>query len=344
MIKTPREKLLAAVATIAVAIAAGLESGVELPVHPFADLDLALSDAASQAEQHELEVNRLLHDLDALSIAGEYSLPQDPGRASALYQAWLVEQLALSGIESPAVSPAPALPDEFLGHRLTFAIECDASANQLAQFIDRFSNTPLLHRITSLQIVNTSNGFSDLHRLAVSIEALALPNAPERTQLPDPSPTQTAAPSLATLLETNPLLALPEPPAPDPPPANTSVVQGNAETVPAQQANPNPDPEISSPPTPPPTPPKPKYSPGQSLQFVGSILSGGTRQAWFIDRRSGDEFFAPASGEVTIPDLTVKVLSVDDDNVVVLYKSKRVRLKLGQTAALPPTPLRTPQT
>ena len=339
MIKSFRERLLAAAAAATVAAALLLESGYELPLHPFADLDLAIADATSQADAHEVEVNRLLHDLNTLEHAAQLSLPPDPGQASALYQAWLIQQLADSGIEAATVSPAPAIPDEFLGNRLPFSIECDASAAALAQFIDRFSNTPLLHRFTSLQIVNTSSGFDDLHRLAVSIEALALPNALERELLPAPSNSANSDLSLTALLENSPLLNFPQPPPPELPPATSdpaqNLTQSNPQQTPATQPQPIPDPT----PPEPPAPPKPKYSPGQSLQFIGSILSGQDRHAWFLDRRSGDEFFATTDGDVAIPDLTVKILSVADDNVVILYKSKRVRLKLGQTAALPPAPL-----
>ena len=339
MISTSREKFLAAAAALTIAAATLLESGYELPLHPFADLDLAISDATSQADTHEVEVNRLLHDLHTLEQAAQLSLPPDPGHASALYQAWLIQQLADSGIESATVSPAPAIPDEFLGHRLPFSIECDASAANIAQFIDRFSNTPLLHRFTALQIVNTSNGFDDLHRLAVSIETLALPNAPERDILPEPATATDTELSLAALLQNSPLLNLPQPPPPDPPaptPVTTqNIAQNNTQPTPAELPQPTPE---TTPPEPP-KPPKTKFSPGQSLQFIGSILSGQNRHAWFLDRRSGEEFFATTDNDVTIPYLTVKILSVADDNVVILYKEKRVRLKLGQTAALPPAPL-----
>lgn len=339
MINSSREKLLATTAALTVAAASLLESGYELPLHPFADLDLAIAEANSQAESHEIEVNRLLHDLNTLQQATQLSLPPDPGQASALYQAWLVQQLADCGIEAATVSPSPAIPDEFLGNKLPFSIECDASAAAIAQFIDRFSNTPLLHRVTALQIVNTSSGFDDLHRLAVSIEAIALTNAPERHSLPEPTDSANTELSLSSLLENSPLLNIPQPPPPDPP-ANTSeptqsFTQTNTQQTQTTQTNTTPEPI----PPQPPTPPKPKFSPGQSLQFIGSILSGQDRKAWFLDRRSGEEFFAAANGDVAVPDLTVKILSVADDNVVILYKSKRVRLRLGQTAALPPAPL-----
>lgn len=339
MINSPREKILASLAAASVAVALLLESGFELPLQPFADLDTAITEATTQVDEHQRQVNRLLHDLHALEEAANRSLPADPGRASALYQAWLVQQLSNSSIEAATVNPSIPITDEFLGHRIPFSIECDASAAAIATFLDRFSSTPLLHRITNLQIVNSSNGFDDRHRLAVSIEALALPTAPEVDSLPEPILNSDPTASLASLFENHPLLTLPQSPQPtviaeNTPPAETGTLPDA--TTPPDQPAPTEPPE----PPEPPRPPAPKYSPGQSLQFIGSILSGETRRAWFVDRRSGDEHFAAVSEDVSIPELAVKVLALTDDSVTVLYKTKRVRLKLGQTVALPAAPFR----
>ncbi|MFM7058683.1 MAG: hypothetical protein ACKO2P_17350 [Planctomycetota bacterium] len=341
MISSRREKILAALAAASVTGALLLEAGLELPLQPFADLDTAISQASSQADEHQIQVNRLLHDLHALEEAVTRSLPADPGRASALYQAWLVQQLNECGIESASVNPSVPLADEFLGHRIPFTIECDASAAAIAGFIDRFSSTPLLHRITSLQIVNSSSGFDDHHRLAVSIEALALPGADAIQTLPQPDSRPDPESSLTALLEQRQLLLLPKPPEPDVTPGTPPL--DLAQNPPPQRTEPTPP---DPPPTPPepPRPPAPGYSPGQSLQFIGSTLSNNTRQAWFVDRRSGDDYFAVASQEVAIPELTVKVLAVTDDSVTVLYKSKRIRMRLGQTAALPPAPFQQKKT
>jgi hypothetical protein len=340
MINSRREKILASLAASSVAIAVLLESGIELPLQPFSDLDTAITEASSQADENQRQVNRLLHDLQALEEAVNRSLPADPGRASALYQAWLVQQLTDSGIEAATVNPSIPITDEFLGHRIPFSIECDASAAAIATFIDRFSTTALLHRITNLQIVNSSSGFDDRHRLAVSIEALALPTAPEVAALPEPTGDIDPTASLAALFESHPLLTLPQPPEPtvlaeNTPPANTDT---NPDAITPTAPTEPPDPPE------PPRPPAPKYSPGQSLQFIGSILSGQTRRAWFVDRRSGDEHFAAISEDVSVPELTVEVLALTDDSVTVRYKTKRVRLKLGQTVALPAAPFRRSQT
>jgi hypothetical protein len=151
------------------------------------------------------------------------------------------------------------------------------------------------------------------------------------TALPEPILNSDPTASLASLFENHPLLTLPQSPEPtviaeNTPPAEIGTLPDA--TTPPDQPAPTEPPE-------PPRPPAPKYSPGQSLQFIGSILSGETRRAWFVDRRSGDEHFAAVSEDVSVPELTVKVLALTDDSVTVLYKTKRVRLKLGQTVALP---------
>jgi hypothetical protein len=113
------------------------------------------------------------------------SLPAETGAAAVAYQGWLISLLAENSIQSAIVTPAPAVIDAAIGHRIPFSIQCAAPAEAIARFLDQFYAAPLLHRITNLSISGTAEG-SAVHRVVISIEALSLNTAEGDLSLPSP--------------------------------------------------------------------------------------------------------------------------------------------------------------
>ncbi len=106
-------------------------------------------------------------------------------RRLSLYQGWLISQLETCSIDSPIVTPGPAIKEDAVGNRIPFVVQFTAESQHIAEFLDRFHSTPLLHRITNLHIVRSSDGESD-HRVMLSIEALAMECGLAAETLPDP--------------------------------------------------------------------------------------------------------------------------------------------------------------
>ncbi|MFM7865248.1 MAG: hypothetical protein ACKPHU_13620, partial [Planctomycetaceae bacterium] len=185
MLNSPRERNLAIIAAICLLSALGWESCSALLLQPLNGLEQELQAATKAVENSSFEELRIMHAVRQLRQLRSSSLPADPGKAAAVYQAWLIQQLEAAGLQTPSVSPVQAIPDEALGHRLPFSVECTGTAASIADFIDRFSSTPLLHRMTSLQVTSISMGVDDSLQMAVSIEAIALPDAPAIDSIPE---------------------------------------------------------------------------------------------------------------------------------------------------------------
>jgi Tfp pilus assembly protein PilO len=331
MLNSPREKYLAVIAAVCLTSAVGWESCSALLLQPLAGLEQELQSAAKAVENGSIEELRLMHAVRQLKQLRAVSLPADPGQATAVYQAWLIQQLEAAGLQTPSVSPVQAIPDDALGHRLPFSVECTGSAAAIADFIDRFSGTQLLHRMTSLQITSISMGVDDSLQLAVSIEAIALPDAPAIDSIPtNPETTDPDSTLLATLTENNIFTGqmaelIPDPPITTEPLTSVdpiaSVDHPNAETPAPPESTPEPQPL--------------GMTAAEACRFTGSVLSGKSRRAWFVDLRSGDIYWAGRNQLLAIPDLPLPILDVRDDMVIVEYCADPRIVPLGDSIVTP---------
>ncbi|HAV31415.1 MAG TPA: hypothetical protein DCX79_05360, partial [Planctomycetaceae bacterium] len=132
MLNSTREKYLAIIAAVCLLAAVGWESCSALVLQPLAGLEQELQVAETAVENGSFEELRLMHAVRQLKQLRSTSLPADPGQAIAVYQAWLIQQLEAAGLQTPSVSPVQAIPDEALGHRLPFSVECTGSAAAIA--------------------------------------------------------------------------------------------------------------------------------------------------------------------------------------------------------------------
>lgn len=331
MLNTPRERALAVITACCLTAAVGWESCSTLLLQPLNGLEQELQTAKTAVENSNFEELRLMQAIKKLRTLRTASLPADPGQAAAVYQAWLVQQLEAAGLQTPSVNPVQAIPDEALGHRLPFSVECTGTAAAIGDFIDRFSAANLLHRMTSLQITSVSMGVDDSLQLAVSIEAIALPEAPSVDSLPSEfapaDPTSTLQNALAdnniftgvpAEFQSDPPIVTapvtPELPIADTAPSETELqapAEAGTETAPYQ------------------------LTAAEACRFAGSILTGKTRRAWFVDLRTGDIYWAGRNQSLAIPDLPLPVLAVTDDAVIVEYCADPRIIPLGNSVVTP---------
>lgn len=341
MLSTRREKTLAVIAAVIVAGCLLWDSVDAMGLNVFGDLQTRI-DATQQEIQRRQEVSDDIDQaLKKLRTMTARSLPAEPGKASAIYQAWLIQRLTECGIPSPSVTPSPAIVDERLGYRLPFSVECSGPAASLTTFIDRFFSAPILHRMTGLQITNSTSGLEDQHQMTVSIEALALSHADKVDSLPEPTAAETSEGSLTATLQQNDVfrqtmaLAASDPPITDPPVMDPPIVD-TARTSPSvadtaattTQSEPvEAEPELVE---------APPLTPEQALQFSGSIGSGTSRKAWFLDLRNGETYRLTSNQMLKFSDFSLKVLSVTDDSVVVEYDGEKHVIPLGKSLVDPP--------
>lgn len=308
MLSTPREKRLAVLFGSTIAALLLWETAGQLLWQPLSEKRLQLT--AAQAAQSSLQdqAATIEHALRNLKQVSARSLPADPGKASVLYQGWLIRTLAQNSITSAVVTPTPAIAENNVGHRIPFTVQCQATSHQIARFLDQFHATPLLHRLTNLDISSTTAGQS-AHRITLSIEALAFDTATQITELPPPgNPDQTE--SLEHVL------------------TETDIFRRKQKVVapPVFAAQP----KYSAPP-PVQQPAEPKPDPADSVRFVASVWNGQQREAWFVDQRSQKESTLVAASALEFPEITGKVLLVSDDALQLELAGKRGTLKLGET-------------
>jgi len=308
MLQSPREKFLAILFGGSMAAFGLWETIGHIILQPLTNQQAAV-DAAQSANVALVEQSTTVeHALKNLKQLAGRSLPAEPGKACVLYQGWLIRLLDRSSITSSTVTPAPAIVEKGIGHRIPLTVQCTASTANIAQFLDQFYATPLLHRITNLNISSTSDGQAD-HRVTLSIEALAFDSAQNIDSLPDPVAVEEQS-SLLTTLSHDDIFrrALP------------------VEVVVATEYEPT---VTTAEPTPEPTPAPP--NPLSSVRFVASVWNGQQREAWFFDQRSNAEVSLLASAELVLPDIQGRVLSIQSDSLQMELAGQRCRISLGQT-------------
>lgn len=315
MFNTPRERRLASIFGAVIGGFVLWQTVGQMLLQPLTDLEntvLAARSGNATLQEQSATIDHALRNLKRMSTA---SLPADPGKAAVAYQGWLIRHLETCSIQNAIVTPAPALVEEHVGHRIPFTIQCDGSTSSIAQFLDQFYATPLLHRITNLNIVNASEG-EGTHRVTIAIEAQAFSSATDIETLPEPIVADDA-PTLLATLSTGDIFRRQLP------------VQVAVEQPPATLATPTPSETQPEP---------PKADPLKSIRFVASVWNGKQRVAWFVDQRSKEERTVIADAELVLPELTGKVLSIDDDRLLMEMSGQKFSLQLGQTLSQRLTP------
>ena len=315
MIKNRREVLLGVLFVTLIAIAGLWESIGAIILQPLSDAQASVESARANLialKDQETIVDQAIRNLKEIDVI---ALPPDRGQASSMYQGWLISQLETCSIDSPIVTPGPAIKEDAVGNRMPFVVQFTAESKHIAEFLDRFHATPLLHRITNLHIVRSSDGESD-HRVMLSIEALAMECGLAAETLPDPIAVDDAL-TLAALISHNDFLGGTQP---EPAAATTSTDVA----VQSQTAGSTDSPLAEA--------PQPVVrDPHESVRFIASVWNGRQREAWLIDRRSMQEMTVLASAELAFPGIAGCVVSVGEDSLQLNLNGQLCRLELGQS-------------
>lgn len=316
MIKNRREVLLGVLFVTLIAIAGLWESIGAIILQPLSDARASVETARANLialKDQETIVDQAIRNLKEIDVI---ALPADRGQASSLYQGWLISQLETCSIDSPIVTPGPAIKEDAVGNRMPFVVQFTAESKHIAEFLDRFHATPLLHRITNLHIVRSSDGESD-HRVMLSIEALAMECGLAAEILPDPIAVDDAL-TLAALISQNDIFGGTQESELSPAAALADVVT-QSETAGSKQAPPVEAPQPLA------------LDPHESVRFIASVWNGRQREAWLIDRRSMQEMTVLASAELTFPGIDGRVVSVGEDSLQLNLDGQLCRLELGQS-------------
>jgi hypothetical protein len=142
-----------------------------------ADVDRLRENVAKR----ELDIARFRKANQQLKRWQAQSLPADPEIARGLYQGWLVGLVGNAGFLTPNVDSSEPITRKGLYTSLRFTARGRGTPEQLTRFLFDFYRADHLHHIESLNLTPVPR--SDELDIALSIEALSLPEGERKDQL-----------------------------------------------------------------------------------------------------------------------------------------------------------------
>lgn len=178
-----REKILAIALSAVVIIWFGLPIIENSFLEPLNQLE---AEEASLREEQQAKFDAQL-DLrkkeNQLAVWRKLSLPPDPLDAQRLYQEWLTDLAQLSGLEQMKVTLERRNAQGDVYITIPVTIEARATMQELAQFLDRFNSTQLLHRIARCDAISPASAGNPDLQVTLTAEGISLTSAPVRNRL-----------------------------------------------------------------------------------------------------------------------------------------------------------------
>lgn len=311
MLNSSRERMLAWTfggSLLAVIVA---QTFGQLLLRPLDDKNTSITAVRGKNSELQGQVDVVDHAVKNLKQMTMNSLPADPGKASVLYQGWLIRRLNQNSINSAIVTPGPPIAEKRVGYRIPFSIQGEGTSTALAQFLDEFYATPLLHRVTNMNVSAGTSGNQAKHRLTMSLEALALESAYDVHTLPEPGEVSTGT-SLAAMMMEKDLFGRV---------AQVSAADTFATVTSTDESDETADADA----------PLPARDPRSEIRFVASVWNGRQREAWFVDHRSKSEQSVSVDGDLRFPNVKGRVLHVGSDFLTMEIEGRKCALRIGQT-------------
>jgi hypothetical protein len=176
-----REKIMAtAIGTIAVLYGGNWLYQANY-VQPLAERAADVDRLRGEISKRELDMARFRKANQQLKRWQAQSLASNPEIARSLYQAWLVGIVGKAGFITPNVDSSEPVTRKGLYSSLRFSARGRGTPEQLTRFLYDFYRADHLHHIESLSLTPVPK--SDELDIALSIEALSLPDGERKDQL-----------------------------------------------------------------------------------------------------------------------------------------------------------------
>jgi hypothetical protein len=182
---TKREKILASI-VVATLLIVGFIVTVGRVTTSFDNLNDELVQLGGTIGKQTTAIKRGTAADKQITTLRERSLPDDPTRARSLYLNWLRKRAVNVKLDGLKINTLAAGQEGDVYFRHGFGLDARGSLQQLIQFLYDFYSVDQLHRITRLT-AKPINNTKELD-IKISIEAIAIPGAPDREALPEPGP------------------------------------------------------------------------------------------------------------------------------------------------------------
>ncbi len=177
-----REKILAIIAGGLVAVVAVAFIGLRVS-RSLAALDARLRKATTDLENSEMQITLGREAADQLQAIAERALPAQREVASTAYQQWLVT-LAEQQLDRVNVTRGSVTPNKDIFEVHSFKVTGIGNLREVTRLLSQLESANLAHRIQQLSL----RPIKDKKDIDVNLvlEVLAMPQAPERNELPPP--------------------------------------------------------------------------------------------------------------------------------------------------------------
>jgi hypothetical protein len=293
-----REKTLAIVTGVLLVLIVGrwLFSAWEGPV---SKLRAQQANLRGEIERKQRLIKRGQEAQSRLTGWNGRSLPSDLDMARSLYQNWLLTLTMENRFDGVKVEAGQGRQRGSVYHALRFNLQAQTTLEHLTRFLHRFYSAGHLHQIRSLSLVPIQN--SKKLELQVAIEALALAGADRKDKLSEAlSPRLKSSDRAAyrVIAERN-LFAAYQPPPP-----------------PQSEEKPSPPPPID---------------PSKYAFLTAIVQSGGTPEAWLLERITGKRWQLHQGDTFEVGDLKGKVLRIERHEVEIEVDGQRSTFPLGDS-------------
>lgn len=229
-------------------------------------------------------------DAKRLAEWNRRSLPSNPTVARSLYQTWLRRLASQTSLRSPTIISNEIGGRRDVFSRISFTLRARASLGDLVEFLYEFYSVGYLHQIRKMDIKPMSS-FRELD-VNLTIEALALPGADTKNQLPKEAGHGLRLTSLAEYRDAIVSRNLFAPPSPS---FRNRTVQA-----------------------------------AEYAFITGITQSDGVSQVWLQDRMAGKQWILKEGESFEVGNIAGKVQAITTEgDVMVEYDGHRRRLRDG---------------
>jgi hypothetical protein len=234
------------------------------------------------------------------------SLPPDPVVATSLYQNWLVE-LAKKTLSKPSIAPSAQVQKsrgKDVYQQISVEIKAEATLAKLCDFLYEFRKSGLLHRVATMTLETDQHQGDPALKVTLNIQALVLPDSPERaTLIADPKIAELAHVPAKDRKDYAPLVA-----------KNLFVRGYNGPPIP---------------PRPPGTILPGEEDPRALVWLVSVVSADGVPEAKLRDVSTNKKANLTEGSDFSVAGVDGKVVSIGTDFVTLEIKGETFRLELG---------------
>ena len=281
----------------------------DVVLKPMRERQSRLRDLQDTLERKSMQRGEVLAALRDMKNWKARSLPPDSLIASTLYQHWLIELAAKTGIMEVTVTPNRTVQQGDTFHTIPLTIRARATIQTLCDFLFEFHRRNLLHKVARMTLESRRSERGTLE-VTLEVEGLSLNGTPQRTTLFLPDQEQAVAADFQNrrrsefnrLSEKN-IFERYRPPEKTPPPPTVAAV----------------------------TPPAPdNFDAAEHVYLIARIDGPGGPEAWLYDRAENARQIVHVNDAFDVAGVKGRVLAIEPSSILLEVGGRKWHLDYGR--------------